>query len=181
MRGLKRFQRGGAFSEEQTIHRQRRAVPVELPLRPLRAASDTAPADIRVRLGIRARQFCFFHKPRQSVVGNAGGFVDCLYHGGKTIYKSSRVPYNALAWFVDASETPCPYAEPTRNVGRWCIFATRDMNRWVQWQLKRHGADLDVDGVFGKLSDTALRAFQRAHGLTDDGICGKLTREVLRT
>ena len=93
---------------------------------------------------------------------------------------SSRIVENFIAIWTGAVSDACPYPEPTRNVGRRCWLATRDMNRWVQWQLNRHGANLDVDGVFGKLSDAALRAFQASHGLTADGICGKLTREALK-
>ena len=95
---------------------------------------------------------------------------------------SSRIVQNYIVMWLRAVEDKpeCPYPEPTRNVGRWCWLATKDMNKWVQWQLNRHGANLDVDGVFGKLSDAALRAFQASHGLTADGICGKLTREALK-
>lgn len=98
--------------------------------------------------------------------------------------KSRPYVYDYIAiWTGDTQENPvtdCPFAEPTHNVGRWCIFASRDENRWVQWQLNRHGAALDVDGAFGKLSDAALRIFQRSRGLSADGICGAKTKEELK-
>ena len=109
---------------------------------------------------------------------DGGGSSQCIMPDGKI--SSSRIVQNFIAiWTGKVEEKPvtdCPFAEPTHNVGRWCFFATRNENRWVQWQLNRHGAALDVDGVFGKLSDAALRKFQRANGLTADGICGKQTR-----
>ena len=110
---------------------------------------------------------------------DGGGSSQCITPVGSIT--SPRIVQNLICvWTHEDTEQKCPFAEPTRNVGRWCFLATKDMNRWVQWQLNRNGADLDVDGVFGKLSDAALRAFQRAHGLTADGICGKLTREALK-
>lgn len=36
-----------------------------------------------------------------------------------------------------------------------------------------------VDGVFGPLTDAAVRAFQSQHGLTVDGICGRQTWAAL--
>ena len=109
---------------------------------------------------------------------DGGGSSQCIMPNGKI--SSSRIVQNFIAiWTGKVEEKPgtdCPFAEPTHNVGRWCFFATRNENKWVQWQLNRHGAALDVDGVFGKLSDAALRKFQREHGLVADGICGKQTR-----
>ena len=71
----------------------------------------------------------------------------------------------------------CPYPEPTVNI-RW--GSTGSGASWVQWQLRRHGAAIEVDGIFGAASTAALRAFQKAHGLAADGICGPATRAALR-
>ena len=98
-------------------------------------------------------------------------------------YRQGRICQNfILAWVGTTSDkqTECPYPEPTHNVGRWCFLYSPDEARWVQWQLNRHGFNLEVDGKFGKLSDDALRAFQKHKGLTADGICGKQTREALK-
>ena len=106
-----------------------------------------------------------------------------IFPDGKVPANSKRPwVHNYIAIWTNTPDTitACPYPEPTHNVGRWCIFASRDENRWVQWMLNRHGAALDVDGVFGKLSDAALRIFQRANGLSADGICGAKTREALK-
>lgn len=49
----------------------------------------------------------------------------------------------------------------------------------LQAALNRHGADLNGDGVFGPKTEAAVRAFQKAAGLTVDGIAGQKTRAAL--
>ena len=44
----------------------------------------------------------------------------------------------------------------------------------TEWQ-KILGGSIKADGIFGPLTDTATRAWQRANGLTPDGIVGPLT------
>ena len=54
-----------------------------------------------------------------------------------------------------------------------------DAVRLLQERLNKHGAKLEVDGVFGKLTDEAVRAFQKAEGLVVDGRVGKKTWAAL--
>lgn len=80
-----------------------------------------------------------------------------------------------------AAEKPKnPYATPTVNVRK----GQKGNNvRWVQWELKRLGYDLGkygIDGDFGSTTDKAVRAFQKKHKLTVDGIVGKNTRAALK-
>ena len=51
----------------------------------------------------------------------------------------------------------------------------------LQTLLNAKGAFLDVDGSFGKLTDGAVRAYQRSKGLDVDGIVGKQTWTSLLT
>ncbi len=69
------------------------------------------------------------------------------------------------------------YPEPTENLR----LGSRGAGVcWVQDMLNRHGADLAVDGIFGRRTDEAVRRFQREHGLSADGIVGRLTRSKLK-
>ena len=52
--------------------------------------------------------------------------------------------------------------------------------RALQELLKKCGYDCgDIDGMFGSKTEAAVKAFQRDHGLTVDGIAGEKTQEAL--
>jgi peptidoglycan hydrolase-like protein with peptidoglycan-binding domain len=54
--------------------------------------------------------------------------------------------------------------------------ATGDAVKRLQRALRRTpDPALAVDGIFGPLTEQALKAFQQGNGLTMDGICGPLT------
>lgn len=50
----------------------------------------------------------------------------------------------------------------------------------VQTLLKSHGYKVSTDGIFGKNTATATKAFQKENGLVDDGIVGNKTYEKLK-
>ena len=73
-----------------------------------------------------------------------------------------------------------PYPEPARNLRRGAVG---DGVKWVQWALLRRGYDLGPDGVdgeFGRMTDAAVKAFQKAAGLSVDGIVGAVTRGAMK-
>ena len=72
-----------------------------------------------------------------------------------------------------------PYRKPTQNIylGDW-----GDGIRWVQYELKRRGYNIGstgIDGKYGTSTKAAVERFQRASGLSVDGIVGPKTREAL--
>ena len=58
-------------------------------------------------------------------------------------------------------------SEPLLRLG-----ATGDAVKLLQTKLNAHGAKLVVDGDFGPRTNAAVLAFQKTHGLTQDGIVG---------
>ena len=112
---------------------------------------------------------------------DGGGSSQCIFPIGSVA--SQRIVQNYIAIWTQDTQTAnpqipaCPYAEPTHNV-RWGSIGSGA--KWVQWQLTRKGFPCDVDGLFFGGSASTLRAFQAAHGLVADGICGPATMEALR-
>ena len=70
-----------------------------------------------------------------------------------------------------------PYTEPTATIKNG---STGESVKWLQWELNEAGYNLNIDGVFGSGTLTALKDFQSKNGLTVDGICGPATRTKLK-
>jgi hypothetical protein len=49
----------------------------------------------------------------------------------------------------------------------------------IQGLLREHGSDIEIDRVFGATTKTAVQAFQKAHGLTANGIVAAATWKAL--
>ena len=75
-----------------------------------------------------------------------------------------------------ATTSDNPYPVPTRNIyftpGSEPFIEGEDV-KYVQWGLNQLGFNCGaVDGIFGRGSESAVMAFQRAYGLEVDGIFG---------
>lgn len=69
-----------------------------------------------------------------------------------------------------------PYPMPTSTLR---MGSTGTGVSWLQWELNEAGANLEVDRDFGKLTKQAVLEFQRAVGIEDDALVGKITRQKL--
>lgn len=52
--------------------------------------------------------------------------------------------------------------------------------KWLQWELNRHGANLELDGIFGIKTKLAVLLFQKDYKLSQDGIVGPKTIDALK-
>src|SRR5262245_65746166 len=55
----------------------------------------------------------------------------------------------------------------------------RDEVKALQTELNHEGFALEVDGLFGRDTESAVKQFQREHHLDDDGVVGPLTWAAL--
>lgn len=75
-----------------------------------------------------------------------------------------------------------PYQDSgkTLKYNRLTQGIAREDVRWLQWELREDGYQIQIDGKFGPRTDLALRSFQAVHGLTVDGKCGPAARRALK-
>jgi peptidoglycan hydrolase-like protein with peptidoglycan-binding domain len=62
-----------------------------------------------------------------------------------------------------------------------CLM-THDEIKWFQTKMNELGhakPPLKVDGVVGHDTEAALKAFQKVHGLREDGLPGPLTKAAI--
>ena len=76
--------------------------------------------------------------------------------------------------FIDEGNAPLPLRKRTLRRG-----SSGAEVKELQERLNQNGAMLKVDGKFGKLTEAAVRMFQRENGLKADGICGEKTSKKL--
>lgn len=69
-----------------------------------------------------------------------------------------------------------PFVTPTSNVKRGDKGTSV---RWVQFELVEAGYKLNIDGIFGAITEKYVREFQHSAKLEVDGIVGKNTRKAL--
>lgn len=70
-----------------------------------------------------------------------------------------------------------PYPEPTETVFKGMKTLAV---KWVQWELVQDGFKLSIDGSCGKITDKAIRDYQKKHGLEVDGRVGTITRKEMK-
>ena len=88
-----------------------------------------------------------------------------------------------------------PYTEPTTLVTSKAHAKKKNIKnyissgigvKWVQWELKQagyndpNGNTLIIDGECGSKTLYAIKAFQKDHALTSDGLVGSATRKKLK-
>lgn len=74
---------------------------------------------------------------------------------------------------TDTSNPGAPYPVPSGNLA---VGSSGDSVKWIQACLNElMNVGITVDGIYGSQTETAVKAFQQANGLTADGIVGTNT------
>ena len=82
----------------------------------------------------------------------------------------ATAPSTAVPTPITASVASCTFPLPFVEMLPWGTCTQGDAVQRVQYRLQDFGYQLDADGYFGPATEIALIAYQRANGLTDDGI-----------
>jgi hypothetical protein len=77
----------------------------------------------------------------------------------------------------DGSGDKNPYKEPMLTIS---LGSKGEGVKWVQWELNQDGFNLKVDGSCGPVTDKAIKAYQKKHGLEVDGRVGPKTKRSMR-
>jgi N-acetylmuramoyl-L-alanine amidase len=93
----------------------------------------------------------------------------CKYYG--VAYKGGNVGVIPDVPLAESKPAPAPTSgNPVCKRGLKGAGVKR-----MQGKLVEHGYKIAVDGIFGKGTEDAVKAFQRSRGLNVDGICGDST------
>lgn len=90
----------------------------------------------------------------------------------------SRYDLERYDWvFHDEDQEVNPYKLTKRSLSIGC---KGESVKWLQWELNKNGANLTIDGIFGKQTKLAVILFQKDHKLVQDGIAGSKTIDKLK-
>jgi len=108
---------------------------------------------------------------------DGGGSYVFSVNGRPVSSTSENRRINSILCWGDTEETGNPHAVPTTTLRK----GTKGEGvMWLQWQLTSLGYDCGtIDGDFGSKTLAAVKAYQKSHGLTVDGIVGPVTRQSL--
>ncbi|RTL99764.1 hypothetical protein EJV44_04595 [Ancylobacter aquaticus] len=98
----------------------------------------------------------------------------------RTLTKRVNGGYNGyddrVSWFDRLWEMLRPEGAPAES---WKAADASETTRLLQNQLVQLGYDIKIDGRYGPATTGAIVAFQKANGLTADGIAGELTSAAI--
>lgn len=101
----------------------------------------------------------------------ANGYTDAFGYINKTTPTASPTPTTAPTPTAKTSVKMPEIRIGSRGQAVVVMQALLDMMGYTG----RNGTEMDIDGVIGANTEYALKAFQKACGLTADGVCGKST------
>ena len=103
--------------------------------------------------------------------------IDAPFTGAVTRYdRFSTTATTGTLQYVGAVRVATLAATPAKpTLMLTTPFTTGQAVKDLQTALDRHGAKLTVDGIFGPLTEAAVKIFQKSHLIPADGIVGPLT------
>jgi hypothetical protein len=128
--------------------------------------------------------FVYFHDlgdpPGEDHCGvyiSPGLMIDSPYTGAVVRYDPfSLTGTDGVLQYIGAIRVAALAATPAKpTLMLTTPFTTGQSVKDLQTAIDRHGAKLVVDGIFGPLTEAAVKVFQKSHLIPADGIVGPLT------
>ena len=106
-----------------------------------------------------------------------GLMIDAPYTGAVTRYdRFSTTATTGTLQYVGAVRVATLATVPVKPVLMLTTpFTSSQSVKDLQTALNKNGAKLTVDGIFGPLTEAAVKVFQKSHLIPADGIVGSLT------
>lgn len=112
----------------------------------------------------------------QTIGGNTSGSLNGRYYNGDGVYKKWVNRKNPRIYgYGHPDYDPEPKSAPLLRRG-----STGSAVKEWQKTLNRLGYELEVDGIFGPLTEKATKDFQKMADIEDDGIVGPITRSKVK-
>lgn len=105
----------------------------------------------------------------------ADGYATASSYVNSNLNVISRHDLERFDWNGDVKGNP--YLLLSRQMRQG---AAGESVKWLQWELNQSGANLTIDGMFGKQTKLAVLLFQKDNGLVQDGVAGSKTIEKLK-
>ena len=162
----------------------------------LKGAITTDKLNVRAEASSSSKALDLLRKGDEvTVIARSGDWYQVSYDGGKTGYVSSSyvamtgTTGQAVQPVIPVTPTTAPTAAPTVAPTAAPVYTTTlkegskgEEVRAMQIKLVNLGyLKATVDGVYGSSTKSAVRAFQKDHSLTADGLAGPKTRAAIDT
>ncbi|MCX8074118.1 MAG: N-acetylmuramoyl-L-alanine amidase [Clostridia bacterium] len=121
-------------------------------------------------------EFCFLDSKDNQIIDSLEEQLKEAKAIAKGICRVLSIKYNDS---ISKTDSQTQVANTDTNLGILKKGSTGQQVKDLQTQLNKLGYNIVVDGIFGLITENAVKDFQRKKGLVVDGIVGEITTKYL--